>query len=164
MNYFNTNPSLRFTLFFPLASPAFARLPASLTSRLLYDGGFAIGENRDGRYTQISSDDSSFSDGFYYAYKSNASFAQDWLRLEMKKGLTESLSFAVETWPDSDDVEKFDKVRCVRKSDESLRGLIKECFARIRLRSLTEEEKREVQKFKEEYKGETHESRMIICV
>lgn len=67
----------------------------------------------------------------------------------------ESLSFALETWPHNKD--KSDGVQCVQKSEESLRGLIgRGCWGRIKLRSLTEQEKQEVQKFKEEYRGTVH--------
>lgn len=126
---------------------------------MLYDGGFAIGESIDTRYTQISYyEPGAFSTtGFYYAIKNNVSERQDWVKMKPEFA-KENLSFAVETWFDTND--DWDTVKCVEKTEESLRHLIKECWARIKLRSLTEEEKKEVQKFKDEYKGKvsTHSS------
>ena len=109
---------------------------------MIYDGGFSISENFDGHYTLIY-----LENGFGYDFQSNISYQIDQLQVKSEL-IKERVGFALETWSGPHEDEN---KACIGESEEPLRGWIKRCFGNIRIRQLTDEERAELQRFKEEY-------------
>lgn len=82
--------------------------------------------------------------------KSNHSYESEFMHLRRKELQEQNLSFAIETY---EETEVANSTFCRLKSSEGLRHLIEKCFAKIVLRELSEEERKQIQEFKEQEKG-----------
>lgn len=123
--------------------------------KLLYsndrEGDFVIGEGYDLRNI------------LYYYYDKQTNFKTvsnrssslfDYELMTIKGDLRDhNVSFAMVSYP-FDKRYQVDKKFCVQNSDKHLRGLIEWCLGRIVLRNLTEQESKQLLKFKEERKSE----------
>lgn len=125
----------------------FADLPAP-TLKMLYDNDHVISESFDARilrynyYTQKMT---------FFTQNNNSMGLTDLLMLN-GSFKNESWSFAVENFNYTQD-EKPSKDFCVNNSDETFRSIIYICFGNIRIRNLTEGERNQMQKFKDEQEG-----------
>ena len=76
----------------------------------------------------------------------------DWLALENHDLKTQNLSFAIDTYFYDKEALKTDL--CSEKSNPELKKLLQGCTNRTVIRELARQEKQQLQKFKEDYKGD----------
>lgn len=116
------------------------------TAKILLDGDFVLTESYDARDLQYEYEGNLF----IVQMKSNDSKGtREFMHLK-KEHLKEN-SFAIETFEEAS--EEPNQYWCLQKSSEKLRSLIDKCYAKIVLRELTDEERKQIQEFKDKQEG-----------
>lgn len=133
------------------------------TNKVLYDNDHVIAEGfdlKDFIYNYFSDPQ-----GFLrFQIRNNKSGAFDETLQIRGDPRNQNLSFALESFahvkePDTTE----DKFFCRQNTSENLRHLIALCHNTIRMRNLTEEEREQLQQFKNERRGECNSLRKQVC-
>ena len=115
------------------------------------DTDFIIAEAYDAR--SISYTYGIFDLTVFTASDNRSGMPDDLEIMALRGNALKNTSFAVEAWP-FDKSDKDDDSFCKRKSDQTLQDLIDGCQSRIVLRELRDQERKQLQEFKEEQKSE----------
>lgn len=128
--------------------------------KVLYDSDYAISEGFD----LLDFEYGYYDDFAMFETRNNKSdvFADEMrIKGDLRK---QNLSFALEAYPYIKETDLSDsKIFCRKNTSESMRHLILHCANTIRMRNLTNEEKEQLQQFKNERKGKLHKLRILIC-
>lgn len=127
-----------------LSSLVFADL-SSPAVKILFDGGLVIGEGFDAREIHYREQDDKL---IFETRNNNTKAIIEYMFLKKKDAKKQS--FAVENFPYASDYNPNEPNTefCLENTSENLRDLIESCRYQIRLRDLTEEERKQLQKLK----------------
>lgn len=129
--------------------PAFADLPPP-TAKILYDsdGDYAISESYDARILRYEYEGDLL---IVQVKTNNTNYISEFMHLRRNEFKKQNFSFAIEAYEETE--KEPGQTFCRQESSEGLRHLIDKCYAKIVLRDLSQEERKQISEFKENEKG-----------